>query len=140
MLNRSPRLAACSARWARALRGDRGASTLELAILAPIVFVLVGGVIQAGLTWQASTVALAAAQQGSDAGRLFGAPPDAGRRTTTEFLNRAPGWLSGATVEVATSGTQVTVTVTGQSLRLIPGPWTAIRKTSTGPRERVTGP
>jgi hypothetical protein len=104
------------------------------------VFLLVGGVIQAGLTWQASTLALAAAQQGSDAGRLFGAPPDAGRRTTTDFLGRAPGWLSGTQIEVTATGTQVTVTVTGQSLRLIPGPWTTIRKTSTGPRERVTGP
>jgi Flp pilus assembly protein TadG len=65
--SRDGRLAAVSA----AARTDRGASAVELAILAPALLVLTMIVIQFALWFQARQAALAAAQEGARDARVF---------------------------------------------------------------------
>ena len=102
--------------------------------------VLIVGGVQAALAMYANTLVLAAAQQGADAGRLYDAPPGAGPDTATRFLGRAAGGLvTDAQVSQDQTPTTVTVTITAQTVTLIPGPWTQVSKTASGPREIVTG-
>ncbi|GGK31489.1 hypothetical protein GCM10010124_25350 [Pilimelia terevasa] len=125
-------------RWR--LHEDRGATAIELAIVAPVVMILIVGGVQAALSMFANTLVLAAAQQGADAGRLYDAPADAGPDTASRFLGRAAGRLvTDAQVSQEQTPTTVTVTITARTVTLIPGPWSRIAKTASGPREIVTG-
>lgn len=122
--------------WARLLREDRGASPLELAIVAPAVLLLMLGVLQACLVFHARSLALAAAQQGCDAGRAYNAPAAAGRARTAAFLDTAAkGTLTATTVTVTNSATTTTVTVTGNALTLLPGVKVRVSQSATAPRE-----
>ena len=85
--SRDGRLAAVSA----AARGDRGASAVELAILAPALLVLTMIVIQFALWFQARQAALAAAQEGARDARVLSvnpaADPDWQQQVTDDALH-----------------------------------------------------
>ncbi|WP_189169735.1 TadE family protein [Pilimelia anulata] len=122
------------------LRGDRGATAVQLAILAPTVMLLIVGGVQAALSMYANMTVLAAAQQGVDAGRLYDAPPGAAQESATRFLGKAAGGLvTSPRVKAETTATTVTVTIDADAVSIIPGPWSRISKSSSGPREVVTG-
>jgi Flp pilus assembly protein TadG len=133
-----------SARWARRRarwRDDRGSAPIELAIVAPAVLLLVLGVIQACLVFHARNLALAAAQQGTDAARAYDAPPGAGPTRARSFLDQAAGdSLTAVTISTGADAGQVSVTVTGTAISLIPGMAFHVTQTSSGPREVVTAP
>ncbi|GGK36806.1 membrane protein [Pilimelia terevasa] len=113
---------------------------MQLAIVAPIVMTLIAGGVQAALSMYANMTVLAAAQQGVDAGRLYDAAPGAAESTAGRFLDKAAGGLvADARVRVDTTGAAVTVTIDANSVAIIPGPWSRISKSSSGPREAVTG-
>ena len=88
---RSGRLAAVR----RLLRGDRGASAVELAILAPALLVLTMIVIQFALWFQARQAALAAAQEGARDARVLSvdaaADPDWSQQVTDDALHYYDG-------------------------------------------------
>src|SRR3712207_8131812 len=54
----------------RRLTGERGAASLELAVVFPVVLLLVMTLIQAALWFYARSVALGAAQEGAREGRV----------------------------------------------------------------------
>ena len=84
---RTSRLAAVR----RPLRADRGASAVELAILAPALLVLTMIVIQFALWFQARQAALTAAQEGAREARVFSvnaaADPGWPRQVTAITMN-----------------------------------------------------
>jgi Flp pilus assembly protein TadG len=129
------------------VRGDRGASPVELAILMPAIVVLLFASIQLAVYFLARSEALAAAQEGVTAQRAYQAPTCAngstscvGAKQATTFINQSQGWLVSGVPSVTTDATQVTVVVTGKSLALIPGiDWT-VTQTAHGTIERVTPP
>ena len=109
--------------------------------MAPAVLLLVFGVLQACLVFHARSIALAAAQQGVDAARAYDAPAGSGTARAQTFAARAAGdSLTGVTVSTSSDGTQVSVTVAGTAISLLPGIRFNISQTSSGPRERVTAP
>jgi Flp pilus assembly protein TadG len=77
------------------LRGDRGASAVELAILAPALLVLTMIVIQFALWFQARQAALAAAQEGARDARVLSvdqaADPGWSRQVTDDTLHYYDG-------------------------------------------------
>ena len=79
----------------RLLRGDRGASAVELAILAPALLVLTMIVIQFALWFQARQAALAAAQEGARDARVLSvdaaADPGWSQQVTDDTLHYYDG-------------------------------------------------
>jgi Flp pilus assembly protein TadG len=88
---RAGRLAAVRGR----LRGDRGASAVELAILAPALLILTMIVIQFALWFQARQAALAAAQEGARDARVLSvdaaADPGWSQQVTDDTLHYYDG-------------------------------------------------
>ncbi|MDG4803785.1 TadE family protein [Micromonospora sp. WMMD980] len=128
---------------ARLRRGgrERGANPVELAVMMPVILVLLFGSIQVAVWFVARSTALNAAQTGVNAQRTFDASPTAGRDRATSFLRRSGDWLIGwdrtgpTCVETATD---VTCTVRGRSLSVIPGVDFEVVQTAHGPAERWT--
>ncbi len=115
---------------------DDGSSTLEFAILVPIVLTLIFTCIQVSLYSFARSVALTAAQEGANAQRAYGAAPGAGAAKADEIIKAQGDVLQGWNVSVTTSGGEIVVTVTGRSLSLFPGlDGYSVSQTSSGPIE-----
>ena len=119
-------------------QGERGSSPVELAILAPAVLLALFASIQVAAVFMARSVALSAAQEASTAERAFGAPAGAGTDRGRSFLGRAGDWLSGGQVRVERNGEQVTTTVTGRAISLVPGFTFTVSQSSRGEVERFT--
>lgn len=122
---------------------ERGAATLELVIVFPMVLLITFGVIEGALWYHARNVALAAAEEGVRVASGTGGTLSVGVSEATEFAHRAGAddVLSGVTVRAGGGTTEVTITVTGHSLSLFAG-WSGheVSQTASGPVERFTSP
>ncbi|MET8352915.1 MULTISPECIES: TadE/TadG family type IV pilus assembly protein [unclassified Micromonospora] len=122
---------------------ERGANPVELAVVMPLILVLLFASLQVAAVFLARSTALNAAQSGVNAQRLYDAPDDAGVASATRFLNATGGWLVGwakTGPSCVTTDTEVTCTVRGRSLSVVPGVDFAVRQTAHGTVERVTTP
>ncbi|MET8229473.1 TadE/TadG family type IV pilus assembly protein [Micromonospora sp. NPDC005298] len=124
---------------------ERGANPVELAVMMPVILVLLFGSIQVATVFLARSTALNAAQSGVNAQRVQQAEDGAGVARATQFLVNAGGWLvgwdtPGPTCVTTDADTEVTCTVTGRSLSVIPGVDFAVQQTAHGTVERVTQP
>ncbi len=120
---------------------DRGSSSLELLIVFPLLLTLVFALVAGALGYHARNVALAAADEGLRAATNETGDVAAGAGAATDFLASSGGsrFLSGVEITTATSGEEVSVTVRGSSLSLLPGiPGLPVAQTAAGPRERFT--
>ncbi|MHB1615126.1 MAG: TadE/TadG family type IV pilus assembly protein [Actinomycetes bacterium] len=125
---------------ARRPDGERGSFTLELAVLFPVFLLLVLVIVQAALYFFARSIALSAAQRGADTARLQGHNPAEGLTAATRFATeQGNGVLTALAISTAGStATQVSVTVTGRALTIVPGLGFTIRQVATAPRETYT--
>lgn len=119
---------------------ERGSSPIELAIVASAMLLLAFLVVQAGLTYWAHSIALGAATQGVNVERGYQASPGSGGAHAREFLGAAGFGLTDQQVAVSRTGTQVTVTVTGRAISVLPGLGFRVSRTAHGSIERVTTP
>lgn len=120
---------------------QRGSVSLEIAVLGPALLLLVFAVVQTGLWFYARSLALAAAQEGVNAGRTYGADPTAGVRRATTFIEEQAGdSLTGTTVTTAGSTpTTIRISVSGRSLSVLPGlPGISVTQSASGSVERFT--
>lgn len=124
------------------LAGERGSATVEIAILAPVLLLIVFTIVQVGLWSFARSLALGAAQEGVAAGRAYQAPAQAGRARAEEFLASAAGdSLLSSSVTAQASADEVSVEVTGRAQSVLPGvPGLPVRQRAQGPVERYTLP
>ena len=124
-------------------RPERGAATLELVVLFPVVLLITFGVIEGALWYHARNVALAAAEEGVRAATSNGASLADGVAEARSFAQEAgaDGVLSGIAVTAGGGDVQVTITVEGSSQSLFPG-WSGhlVSQSASGPVERFTGP
>ncbi|MGW4652339.1 TadE family protein [Kitasatospora sp. NPDC004289] len=105
-----------------ARRGDRGALSIELALVFPIALFLVFLVVQAALYWYAGQAALTAAREGAEAGRAQGAASDSGARRAGDFLTRVGDLAERVDVKTDTSdATTYRISVTVRPLAVVPG-------------------
>lgn len=123
-------------------RVERGSVTVEIAVLAPALLLVVFTIVQVGLWSYARSLALGAAQEGVAAGRAHQAAPEAGRVRAEQFLARAAGdSLLDPRVTVRATAGAVRVEVAGRSLSVLPGvPGMPVRQSAQGPLERYTVP
>lgn len=119
-------------------RGDRGALTLSLALVFPVVLALVFVVVQVSLNWYADQAALTAAREGADAGRIRGGTPEAAERRAREFLARV-GDLAAPVAVDPNGGDETTfrITVQVRPQAVLPGfDWPVITRQVSAPREK----
>jgi Flp pilus assembly protein TadG len=134
---------ACRAAAHRGRCRDRGAVTVELAVLFPVLLALLLSGVQAAMWWHARNLALAAAQAGLDAGRAAAGTPAQAAEAAAWFARRAGGGVSD--VRVSTAGTtavtvRVQVGLTAPRVLPIPGLALHLTQTAIGGRERFTTP
>lgn len=131
---------ATSQRHPRAAR-DAGSASVEVAILFPVVLLVVTAIVQYGLWFHARSIALAAAQEGVTAARLYQADPAAGPDRARAFVEaHGSDILTEVTATATVPGPdQIGVQVTGRALSLLPGmPGLAVSQSAEGPIERFT--
>jgi Flp pilus assembly protein TadG len=135
---------AATARRSSAVPGDRdgsdrGASPVELAIVAPLIIMLLFLAIQISAVFLARSAALSAAQEAVSAQRAYQARPGAGIAKGNEFLTHTGELLTDASVAAAPAeANEVAFTVTGQALSVIPGMDFTVSQTAHGEIERFT--
>lgn len=133
-------------RLLRGRRSERGASSLELAILAPSILALIFISIQTALWLYGRSVALNAAQEGVSRLRLVQPPlytTAIGEkvRSDIEAYTQQLGGNSLGDAEVLPPSYndpegQVSFTVKGETISLVPGLSLKISQTATGPIEQ----
>ena len=124
-------------------RADRGAATLELVVLFPVLLLLIFGVVQGALFFHGRNVALAAAEQGVRAGRADGhSDPAAVAVAQARQFFADTGELDNFTqlvITPAVDGDHVRVTVSARTVNLLPGlPGPQVRQTAAGSLEVFT--
>jgi Flp pilus assembly protein TadG len=103
-------------------RDERGAETIEVVLVTPVLLLLLMLIVQFALWYHASHVAEAAAQQGTSAARVETGTADDGRDHAQQFMANAAPALVEDVVVTATRDTEVArVEVTGTVDSLIPG-------------------
>ena len=119
-------------------RTDRGASTLELALLTPVLLLVILAVLQATMVFHARHVALAAAQAGARVAReqRTGDWQTAARQEGEEYVGKiGPGLLTGVHVHPDAHGNVRGVTVSGHSVQIVPFIPFPVSEHSEGPIE-----
>ena len=122
-------------------RRDRGAASLELAILFPVVLALTLGAVQAGMWFSARTMCQAAAEAGVRAGKVLGAPAGTGAAAGRTYLADVARTLvvSPSVTETRTPATvKVTCTGAAQNVIPLPGVSIAVAQSSSAGVERFT--
>ena len=122
-------------------RLDRGALSLEMAILFPLVLTLTFGAVQVGLWFEARSMCQAAAEAGARAGKVLHAPAGAGAAAARSYLSDvANGLVVSPNVTETRSAVTVNVTCAGQAQNVIPFPGlnTAVAQSSQAGIERFT--
>jgi Flp pilus assembly protein TadG len=114
----------------------RGEGPVEFAILAFPILLFTFMLIQASLVWYAHSVALGAATQGANTGRLYGSSAAAGRSKALDFLDRVGPAITDPVVTASVAGNQVTVVVRGKARSIIPGLTFTVTQSASGPVER----
>ena len=122
----------------RRLSDERGSGAVGFALAFPLFLAVVFLLIQAGMYYQAATVAQSAAQAGYHAARMADADASKASSAAGQIIAQHGGTLRGAQVSVAEGPGEITVTVTGTSQSLV-GDWVMpdVEKTVAGPMERV---
>lgn len=123
-------------------RQERGSASIELVILLPALFAVMFLGMQAALFYHARTVAIAAAQEGARAAGGENGTASDGISAANVFVAAAGGddVLASASTTSNRTTTTVTVTVTGQSLSVIPGWAPVVTQSASLPVERLTAP
>jgi hypothetical protein len=117
------------------LRREDGITTSAIVLPGTVVLVVVA--LQAALWFLGANVAQNAAVQAYRDARGYQSSTDAGTASASRVLTEIDGYLTDPKVQVERTATTVTVTVTGESLSLIPGlPMPPVKRTMTGPVER----
>ena len=115
--------------------GEEGLTSTELAVVMPVLIALVLVPFQIALWWHAHQVADGAAREAVDAAQVVTATDDDGIRAAEWFLDAA-GNLTDPQVTVTRTAETVTVEITGQAPRLIPGLDWQVTARAAGPTER----
>ena len=115
---------------------SRGSSSLELAIILPVVLLVVFGAIQLAIWHHADNTAHAAAATCAERARGFDHTVQDGIDAGQRLLSRVDG-LADPSVEAYGTGREVRCVVTGRAPLLIGFGARSITRTATLPKERV---
>lgn len=115
-------------------RDERGMSeSVQWAVLAPSLLLLVLGILQYGLWWHASNVAQAAADAAAETATVVDGSTAEARAVALRVA--AQGDLRDVQVSVTSSGASVRVVVTGSPVSLLPAALTRVESAAELPKE-----
>lgn len=117
--------------------GESGASPVDFVLIFPVLIVMLFGIIQGAMWYQAQNVAHAAASAAYNTARTSNGTPGSGQVAGDGVVAQHPGSLKGAAVAVVRTVNDVSVTVTGSAPTFVPG-WggPSVSQTVSGPTER----
>ncbi len=117
---------------------DRGSTTIEMVVIFPVLLILLFSAVQTGLWFHNRNIAMTAAQEGARAAAAYDSTTANGRSAAMEFATAAGGY--NPTVDISSTGTLITVTVSLADFNLIPGliPRLNVKQSATMPLERIS--
>ncbi len=126
---------------ARITDRSKGASSIELALYTPILFLVIFGIVQFALSWHANQIASATARETARVVRIAGGGLDAVGPATQHGQAYAAqvGGSAFTDVDIAIQligDDQVRVTVAGRSLEVVRGLAPTVSQTVQGPLEQ----
>lgn len=116
-------------------RGEDGLTATQLAVVMPAILFWLMLIVQYGLWFHAKQVAGAAAAEAIDVAQVPGREPDEAERAARSFLAQS-GNLRQVVVTVEPSVDAVSVRVSGQAPRLVPGITWRVVSVAQAPLER----
>ncbi|WP_338672604.1 TadE/TadG family type IV pilus assembly protein [Streptomyces sp. SCSIO 30461] len=119
--------------------GDRGAVSLQLVLVVPLLLLIALLVVQFALVWHARHIAQYAAERGLAAARVEdGTAADGRAQARRSLAALGDRVLIRPSVIVERTATRTTVRVRGPVIRVVPGLTLHAAGTASGPTERVT--
>lgn len=121
-------------------RGEQGTVTLEAVLVYPLVLLIAWVGMQLALVYLANRVALASAEEGARAARARAGTVTAGEQRAHRYLGvLGTGLLAAPTIRVVRTVDTVTVQVSGQAQRIVPGIPVRVTQAVQSPTERFRG-
>lgn len=123
--------------WGRS--SERGSVSIQMVVLMPLLFGIVFVAMQAALYYYAATVAGAAAQDGARVAAAHGSGgTGAGTTAASSALDQSRGSLSNYQVTGSASVGGPTITVSGETLSVVPGMVFTVTRSATLPWEELS--
>jgi Flp pilus assembly protein TadG len=124
----------------RRVADERGQATMEFIVVFPVVLLLVWIAFQFAFIFLANRVALAAAEEGARAARVYSGTAAAGQTRAQRFLSELGTHLLLNPQVQSSRGTDTArVVVTGHAQQVVPGLQLRVSRAAEGPVERFRG-
>lgn len=117
-------------------RDERGIAAPEFVIVMPVVMLIFLMLVQWSVQLYNDRIVHAAAREAAVDSASWDGTESAGRQTADEYLADSGSDLSNTEVKITVGATEVTVTVSGDVMTLLPGFTKRVSATATVPRER----
>ena len=117
-------------------RDERGIAAPEFVIVMPVVMLIFLMLVQWSVQPYSARIVHAAAREAAVDAASWDGTESAGRETADEYLADSGSDLSNTEVKITVGATEVTVTVSGDVMTLLPGFTKRVSATATVPRER----
>lgn len=117
-------------------RDDRGVGAPEFIIVMPVVMLIFLMLVQWSVQLYNDRIVHAAAREAAVDAASWDGTEAAGQQTAKEYLADSGSDLSNTSVRINVGATEVTVTVSGDVMTLVPGMTKRVSATATVPRER----
>jgi len=117
-------------------RDERGTAAPELVVVMPLVMLIFLMLVQWSVQLYNDRIVHAAAREAAVDAASWEGTESAGRQTADEYLADSGSDLSNTSIKINVGATEVTVTVSGEVMTLLPGFTKRVSATATVPRER----
>lgn len=117
-------------------RDERGIAAPEFVIVMPVVMLIFLMLVQWSVQLYNDRIVHAAAREAAVDAASWDGTESAGRETADDYLADSGSDLSNTEVKITVGATEVTVTVSGDVMTLLPGFTKRVSATATVPRER----
>jgi Flp pilus assembly protein TadG len=117
-------------------RDERGIAAPEFVVVMPLMMLIFLMLVQWSVQLYNDRIVHAAAREAAVDAASWEGTEAAGRQTAHEYLDDTGSDLSNTDIKVNVGATEVTVTVSGDVMTLLPGFTKRVSATATVPRER----
>lgn len=120
----------------RRRRNERGAGAVEFVLVMPVVMLMFLMLVQWSVQLYNDRIVHAAAREAAVDAASWDGTEAAGQQTARDYLSDTGSDLSNTAIRISTGATEVTATVSGEVMTLLPGFNPRVSATATVPRER----